>query len=121
MSDDDYPSDEDLLQIEQWECAWDASGKHPYFAPFFELLKSHWWMPDWGWREYDGSDDGDPVHVYHISTGGWSGNESLLGAMQRNFIVWSLTFNTHRRGGHYEFWIPIQPAAALAPKDEREK
>ena len=106
MSGKDYPSDDDLLAIEKWEVTWDSSGTRPYYAPFFALLASLWWMPDWGWHEYDGIEDGQPIRVFHLSTGGWSGNESLIDAFSRNFIVWSQTFSVHKRGGHYEFRIP---------------
>jgi hypothetical protein len=101
-----YPEDEDLKRVAEHKCEWLNDGKHPVFSPWFALIKSMWWMPDWGWHEFDGFDDGDPVRVLNISTGGWSGNESLIGAMRQNFIGWSMTFYSIRRGGHYEFRFP---------------
>jgi len=38
-----------------------------------------------------------------VSTGGWSGNEELIGAMRMNFILWSQWWWSSRRGGHYVF------------------
>lgn len=37
------------------------------------------------------------------STGGWSGNESIIGAMQKNRMVWNFLWEQSRRGGHYVF------------------
>ena len=36
----------------------------------------------------------------HISTWGWSGNEALVRAMQKN-MTWDLHFFSHQVGGHY--------------------
>ncbi len=41
--------------------------------------------------------------IWHVSTGGWSGHEALLGALERNYMFWSLCAMQWRRGGHYTF------------------
>ena len=43
---------------------------------------------------------------WSISTGGWSGNESLIEALQRNHIFWSLCWMKSERGGHFVFEVP---------------
>lgn len=94
---DGYPTDEELDRITKWEAGW---------IECFAFIKSCWWAADWGWTEFDGADDfGRPQRVYMISTGGWSGNESILQAMRSNFILWSLAWKEHRRGGHYIFTL----------------
>ena len=42
-----------------------------------------------------------------VSTGGWSGNESIIGAMKENtdYLYTFIAF-AWRRGGHYEWRIP---------------
>lgn len=112
----DYPDEATLSRIATWEIAWEDKGTFPLYGPWFAFIKAHWWMPDWGWQEFDGEDDGRPARVYHISTGGWSGNESLLSAMRDNFVCYGLTFYVHKRGGHYEFRMPrrvAMPAESL--------
>ncbi len=40
-----------------------------------------------------------------LSTGGWSGNESIVGALQENAIFWAVCWYEARRGGYYEFHL----------------
>lgn len=55
---------------------------------------------------FDGFDDfGAPITVIRYSTGGWSGQEGLITAIQRN-MAWMLYAHSWHRGGHYEFRIP---------------
>jgi hypothetical protein len=118
----DYPEDDDLERIEKWRIEWLNDGKHPVYGPWFDAIKALWWMPEWGWTEEDGSDDlhERPVRIYSISTGGWSGNESLIGAMERNFICWSQTFVQMRRGGHYVFYAPrLTTPSECSPSPEK--
>ena len=53
----------------------------------------------------DGIDDFDkPIKIVAFSTGGWSGQEALVNAVEHGlpgtFYLWSW-----RRGGHYEFRV----------------
>ncbi len=99
---DGYPTEDELKRVKEWTV---VDGKFD-FAGWFAFVRSIWWAPDWGWHEYDGKDDFDrPTHFYRISTGGWSGNEDMIGAMQDNFVGWSMTWLDHRRGGHYRFGV----------------
>lgn len=98
---DNYPTDEALKIIEEWKL---PNGRKD-IAKFFEFVKSLWWCASWGWHEEDTTDElfNTPLMRYEISTGGWSGNESLIGAMEKNWIIWHMTWVQSRRGGHYIF------------------
>ena len=98
MTDDDYPTDEELRLISNWSVK-DIPG-------WFAFVQSLWALTDW--KIEDAVDDilERPVTRYTISTGGWSGNEELIGAMQRNWLLWSLTWVQSRRGGQYIFEDP---------------
>lgn len=99
---DGYPTEEELTRIRDW----------PSDDPFgwFTFIKLVWWQPGWGWKESGGVDNQGHIRQYFISTGGWSGNEEIIHAMRDNFILWTLTWESHRRGGHYEFRVPRREA-----------
>jgi hypothetical protein len=106
MSDieEQYPTDDFLLWIRTYR-------DYENMDVWFDRIHDAWWMPDWGWHEKDGKDvimrdiDGNKViyHIreYKISTGGWSGNEDIIDAMQSNITAWHKCFFIHRVGGHY--------------------
>lgn len=92
----EYPMDDEVEKVRKW--AFDSPGS---FEAFMKYVKSigHWWPQDvFGWTQ-----DG---RVFHVSTGGWSGNEEILGAMQENWTFWAVCWHEHRRGGHYIFELP---------------
>lgn len=87
----DYPSRSDLRRVKKWPRE-DIEG-------LFTFLKSIWWPDgDWGWT-WRG-------RKIRVSTGGWSGNEELIIALQKNHLIWALTWEETRVGGHYKFEIP---------------
>lgn len=97
LDDDGYPTDECIEVVKNWH--WSDAEE------FFKFLKEHWYMASWGWSEgwvdHDW-DEGRKVYQYHISTAGWSGNETLIRAMEENFL-WHIVWIQSRRGGHYIF------------------
>jgi len=100
-----YPTDEEIQKIKEWPLTDD-------YTEFFAFIRGCWWMPDWGWREEDAIDEffkGKLIRRYSISTGGWSGNESIIEAMQENEIRWIMTWVQSRRGGHYIFETKKEP------------
>ena len=98
LDDDGYPTEAALELIEKWHWT-DTTG-------WLEFIKSIWWAADWGWNEGEEPhewDEGKNCYRYHVSTGGWSGNESIIHAMQKNDFHWYLIWVQSRRGGHYIF------------------
>jgi len=95
---DGYPMDAELKKINEWPIS-------DNYTEFFAFVKSCWHYADWGWREEDTTDElfDRPVHRYSISTGGWSGNEDIIQAMEGNQLVWAMTWVQSRRGGHFIF------------------
>ena len=93
-----YPTEDEIDAIVNWPIG-DYKG-------LMEFVKSIWWMPDLSWREQGPElswrEQGE---IYHISTGGWSGNEEIISAMQDNNLFWTMCWHSSRRGGHYIFEI----------------
>ena len=98
LDEDGYPTEAALEIVKRWHWI-DSKG-------WFEFIKSIWWYPDWGWSEGEEPHDyrqDELVYRYHISTGGWSGNESIIRAMQETEMMWHMNWVQSRRGGHYIF------------------
>jgi hypothetical protein len=53
----------------------------------------------WRWPEYL---EIKRKYIY-LSTGGWSGHEEAVGALQTNMMLWMMVWYSSRRGGHYIF------------------
>ncbi len=83
-----YPSDQSLRTIEKWDLL-----KHPV-SELLDFVEPLWEYSDRFIRHH---------HNLYLSTGGWSGNESIIGALQHNFIFWSMYWFRSQRGGHYWF------------------
>lgn len=98
MDDDGYPDDEELRRIAEWPWS-DVAG-------MIEFVRALWSYPNF-WTP-----EGDKLI---ISTGGWSCNESLIAAMQKNVGFWHLCWESSRRGGNYTFDLS---RAKLLPRKE---
>lgn len=86
-----YPDDQELARIQAWP--------HDDFRGLMEFVHSLWHNTEWGWTQ-------GRYTSYHLSTGGWSGNESLIGALQLNTMFWLTCWEKSSKGGHYEFLVP---------------
>ena len=87
----EYPSEEALAHIEHFDC---INGDTTKLIEFIEQL---WWMPDWGFKFNKEN------KTLSLHTGGWSGNESIMSALQENEFFFTLHWNKTERGGHYYF------------------
>ena len=94
LDDNGYPDEATLKAIAAW----------PYqqLRELMEYVRQAWHFGEWGWSQEDRADGS---RTYNISTGGWSGNESLIDALQDNRMFWMLCWQQSRRGGHYVFEI----------------
>ena len=98
MSDSDgYPTEEELETIRNWNIIGKKEAKQ-----LMEYVQSIWNFGD----EYFKVKDANNSIYYILHTGGWSGNEDIIGALQENIhCFWLFYWLSTRRGGHYIFKI----------------
>ena len=103
---DGYPTDETLDRIATWPIETNAD-----FAAVMDFAGRAWSYPD-GWECVERETEPDwpsyPYRVYRFSTGGWSGNESIVSAIEQNQIVQMVGAWSWQRGGHYVYRFPIE-------------
>ena len=85
---DGYPTDDTLQTIAKWPDDW--SGLVDYVEEA------------WEYEEYFVRDG----RIIKMSTGGWSGNEDIVLALQNNFHFWITCWVSSTRGGHFVFELP---------------
>lgn len=83
---DGYPTDEELTAIQEWDPE-DYDG-------LIEYLKERW-----RWESYIVVTE----NTAKISTGGWSGHESMIAALGENTLWWLFYWYSSRVGGHHVF------------------
>ena len=91
-----YPTEEELEQVRTWDFH-DVR----YLFRFIELSE--------GMRHYGSftrTTMPDGRERIRMATGGWSGNEDMLGALERNFIVHGSYWQLSARGGLEIYIIP---------------
>lgn len=119
IDEDAYPNAAQLRRIRTW----------PYSDPLglLAFVKSLWSNPESGWRESDVVEAlGSKSRTFQISTAGWSGNELLMEALQANRLFWTFCWWSSRRGGHFEFHVPMllqgaEPRPRSKPNTRRKK
>lgn len=103
LDEDGYPTKEALDKIANW----------PHTDGWAELLAfvRELWAYNEYWQEEKNVTTIDipnykvVADVYRVSTIGWSGNESLIMALQENWMFWTFCWQQSNRGGHYIFHV----------------
>lgn len=93
MEDYNYPNDDELNYIEKF--GW--TGQVPNYHKLFDYITPQWEV--YGTIKKTGN-------KYYLATGGWSGNEDIIGALKKNHIFWGTCWQMSQRGGAYTFKVP---------------
>ena len=88
-----YPDEASLKAIKEWDILKQGTDG------LLELVREN---TNWADRQIHIT--GKRVIRFEYHTGGWSGNEDVIGALQENFF-WFLFWQKSTRGGHYYFRI----------------
>ena len=94
-----YPTNATLKKIAKWKMVQDDPTITVSCPPAKSLV--YFIEECWHWETYCTFDEEKGTLELH--TGGWSGNEDIVGALQKNFIFWSMYWQRSERGGHYYF------------------
>lgn len=93
---DGYPTAKTLKAIRNW---------NPYDTPgLMRFVEKAWHYGDIFFSKKNKRTIG--LTEFKISTGGWSGNESVISALQKNHVFWGMCWESSHRGGHYVFTVP---------------
>jgi hypothetical protein len=104
LGDDGYPTEATLDRIRRWEVKTFGDARKA-----MDYAGAAWSYPD-RWRcqpRWRGRGSPRPVCRYTFSTGGWSGNEEIVAAIEANAMLQMLGAWSWRRGGHYEYRFPV--------------
>jgi hypothetical protein len=89
MDDNGYPSDEELKAIEEYDLPGGVEG-------LVDMIKDLWHYECGFVRK---------GKVLELHTGGWSGNEDIIDALERNMCFFMFYWQKSERGGHHYFEI----------------
>ena len=92
---DGYPNEALLDRIRTWPMAagWDN---------LLQLVRDSWDYPD----AFSIKHTQRGVCWAECATGGWSGNEELIGALRQNLMFWACCWESSSRGGGHTFKTP---------------
>lgn len=91
-----YPDEASLKAIEKWDILKQG------VQGLLDLIEENSNWPDWSF-----SITGKRVLRFEYHTGGWSGNEDVISALQRNILFFPMFWEKSTRGGHYYFRIKL--------------
>ena len=108
---DGYPTHETLTRIACWPYATQKerlkylAGELENVLPFDPAGWLEFCRKAWHWPNRVSESSRQPGR-WRFHTGGWSGNEMVIDAMEDNTHLWSICAVSWRRGGHYVFEAP---------------
>jgi len=103
FDEDGYPTEVALEAIEKWHWS-DARDMFNYIRTLWAYGHSGYWKEEMVTRDdVRNLEYKEPRQRYYLSTAGWSGNEAIIRAMERNEMMWNFNWVQSRRGGHYIF------------------
>lgn len=102
MNEDKYPTKAELKFIREFECVKKPVGE------LIDYIERIWWASEWGFKVKDGKDIlRKKCKILELHTGGWSGNEDIMRALQKNKWFEMFYWQESRRGGHYKYEISM--------------
>lgn len=95
----DYPTEEQLKLIEVWDFM-DFENLAIFVQSIWHWGEEYARLHDWRADEFN-----SPYRMFELITGGWSGNESIVGSLNRNQMFNMMCWQASFRGGHHIYHI----------------
>lgn len=93
---DNYPDEKSLEEIKEWDILKQG------IQGLLDLVEENT-----NWADRQICITGKKVIRFEYHTGGWSGNEEVIGALRQNFLFWAMYWEKSVRGGHFYFKIKL--------------
>lgn len=97
---DGYPSEDDLVRIREWKVDQPSDAR-----ALLEFVRSIWHPTYGSWATRDAG-QGQVQHI--LVTGGWSGCEDIIRALDQNVMFTVLCWQRSERGGLHEYRVPVR-------------
>ncbi len=94
LDENGYSDEKSLKEIEKWDILKQG------VQGLLDLVEENTHFGDWSFCI-----KGKHILRLEYHTGGWSGNEDVIGALRRNHLFWGMFWQKSERGGHYYFRI----------------
>ena len=98
------PTEEQLAKIRDWH--------YSDFPGLMRYIEDEVWIRDMGWFQNTNpmleevfDQDADDGHYWACATGGWSGNEEIIEALQENVMFWACCWCGSMKGGYHEWHV----------------
>ncbi len=97
-----YPHNFELERIRGWDLKKDG------VEGLLDLIEECWHWPEFGFVKKSGFTHFLKKKCWKVEchTGGWSGNEDIIRALQEIDMFWLFYWVKSERGGHFYFEIP---------------
>jgi hypothetical protein len=100
---DGYPTEAALDRLANWP--------HPDFGAALDFAMTLWHWPDAASHDINAHEAGvlhaTPEERYvRFATGGWSGNEAVIAALRKNFMIRAMCWRLSASGGLHIYRYP---------------
>jgi len=111
---DGYPHNFELERIKGWDLQKEG------VEGLLDLIESCWHWSDCCFKKRNGLTQFLRKKCWKMEchTGGWSGNEDIIRALQEQDMFWLLYWVKSERGGHYWFEVP-KPKQGVGSRGKR--
>lgn len=96
----EYHTEKELKEIQNW----DIKDAHNLINRLRDMWQYDFYFIE-NWMTFRRNKKETPVLALELHTGGWSGNEDIIEALQKHKLFWLMWWWKTERGGHYHFEI----------------